>query len=103
VSPEDEEANAGAEQEDAMDVSYLAPLVSPTPASSSTSVVTASVSLPSISNLPPLPPSTVALNDEHNPTPEPEEEHTRAPSPVSREPSERWVHLPFSPSPLQTH
>ncbi|KAH0165785.1 hypothetical protein KCU67_g4577, partial [Aureobasidium melanogenum] len=101
VSPEDEEANAGAEQEDAMDVSYLASLVSPTPASSSTSVVTASASLPSISNLPPLPPSTVALNDEHNPTPEPEEEHTRAPSPI-RHPLRQnppTHHLPLPPPP----
>ncbi|KAH0373754.1 hypothetical protein KCU65_g158, partial [Aureobasidium melanogenum] len=96
MSPEDEDANAGAEDDDGMDVSYLALLVSPTPASSSTSEVTASASLPSISNLPPLPPSTVALNDERilTPEPEPEEQHTRAPTPLSREPSERWVHLP---------
>lgn len=107
VSPEDEEANAGAEDDNGMDVSYLAPLVSPTPASSSTSNVTASASLPSISNLPPLPPSTVALNDERNPTPEPEEDRTRAPTPLSREPSERWVNAPrlllLSSLPLTTN
>lgn len=105
VSPEDEAEH----ENDGMDVSYLAPLVSPTPASSSTSVVTASASLPSISNLPPLPPSTVALDgeteseEEPTRTPEPEEEHTRAPSPPSREPSERWVDLPFSLSFLSLH
>ncbi|KAG9847688.1 hypothetical protein KCU98_g5824, partial [Aureobasidium melanogenum] len=105
VSPEDEGANAGAEEEDAMDVSYLAPLVSPTPASSSTSDVTASASLPSISNLPPLPPSTVALHDEHNLAPDldSEEERTRAPSPLSREPSERWIRHPLRQNPPTHH
>ncbi|KAH0346284.1 hypothetical protein KCU83_g7437, partial [Aureobasidium melanogenum] len=103
VSPEDEESNAGAEAEaeDAMDVSYLAPLVSPTPASSSMSIITASASLPSISNLPPLPPSTVALNDERNPTYGPEEEYTRAPSPI-RHPLRQNPpnhHLPLPPPP----
>ncbi|KAH0258785.1 hypothetical protein KCU91_g15617, partial [Aureobasidium melanogenum] len=103
VSPGDEDTNAGAEDEDGMDVSYLAPLVSPTPASSSTSNVTASASLPSISNLPPLPPSTVALNDERIPTPEPEEDRTRAPTPLSREPSERWIRHPLRQNPPNHH
>ncbi|KAK6001336.1 hypothetical protein QM012_002667 [Aureobasidium pullulans] len=99
VSPEDEERNSGAEEDDVMDVSYLAPLVSPTPASSSTSISTASASLPSISNLPPLPPSTVALNEGHNPPPAPEEYHPRALTPLSREPSERWIRHPLRQNP----
>ncbi|KAI4724067.1 hypothetical protein E4T49_08195 [Aureobasidium sp. EXF-10728] len=107
-------------QDDDMDASYLAPLVSPTLDSSSPSIVTASASLPSISNLPPLPlstsnlpalpPSTVALDEERNPTPGPEVDLTRSPSPVAREQSERWIrhplrqnppthHLPFEPPP----
>lgn len=100
-----------AEEQDDMDASYLAPLVSPTLQSSSASIVTTSASLPSISNirplpfstsnLPPLPPSPVALEDvfnppattreDHDPPPNPREDHTRSPSPIPREPSERWV------------
>lgn len=106
VSPEGEGENTDAAEDDSMDVSHLAPLISPTPATSSTSLVTAPASLPSISNLPPLPPSTVALDRESNFAPEleeerirtsePEEDPNRASSPLSREPSERWVDLPFS-------
>ncbi|KAH0292777.1 hypothetical protein KCU62_g1799, partial [Aureobasidium sp. EXF-3399] len=107
------------EAEDGMVASYLAPLVSPTLHSSSSSITT-SASLPSISdlpplplstsNLPPLPPSPVALNEgpnlspapeeDHNPAPIPREGRTRTPtlrgshvrssSPLTREPSERW-------------
>jgi hypothetical protein len=105
-------AHGGAEEEDDMDAAYLAPLVSPTLHSSSSSILTASASLPSISNLPaplpslsnlpalppstsnlpPLPPSTEALEDEvYHSTPTPEGNRTRSPSLLTREPSERWV------------
>jgi hypothetical protein len=103
-----------AEENDDIDASYLAPLVSPTLHSSSSSIVTASASLPSISNLPApppslsnlpalppsiinlphLPPSTVALDEERSPTPALEDDRTRSPSLLTREPSERWVIFP---------
>lgn len=105
-------------EDDRMDASYLAPLVSPTLYSSSSSIITASASLPSISNLPPLPlsisnlpplpPSPVAQNEEHHPPPAPEENRTRSPSPLTREPSERWVssppffHHPFTNTQIDT-
>jgi hypothetical protein len=112
-----------AEENDDIDASYLAPLVSPTLHSSSSSIVTASASLPSISNLPapppslsnlpalppsisnlpPLPPSTVGLDEEHDPTPTPEDDRTRSPSPLTREPSERWVTSLFVPSASTSH
>jgi hypothetical protein len=102
----DSDNGGNAEEDDDMDASYLAPLVSPTLHSPSSSITTASASLPSISNLPPLPlstsnlpplpPSTVALDEENNPPPAPEEDHTRSPSPLTREPSERWVSFPLS-------
>jgi hypothetical protein len=95
-----------ADEDDDMDASYLAPLVSPTLHSPSSPVITASASLPSVSNLPPLPPSNsnlpplppspVALDGENNPPPTPEEDHSRSPSPLTREPSERWVSSPPS-------
>lgn len=114
------EHGGDAEDEDDMDASYLALLVSPTLRSSSPSIAASSASLPSISNLPPLslstsdlpplPPSPVALEDvfyssashrvDHNPLPTPREDLTRSPSPLTREPSERWVRfaLPLSSS-----
>ncbi|KAI4734067.1 hypothetical protein E4T50_15385 [Aureobasidium sp. EXF-12298] len=103
------EHRENAEENDDMDASYLAPLVSPTLQSSSSSI-TASASLPSISNLPPLPPSIanlpplppspVALDEEPLlPPPAPEEEVTRSPSPITREPSERWIRRPLLQNP----
>ncbi|KAI4835504.1 hypothetical protein E4T44_08521 [Aureobasidium sp. EXF-8845] len=96
-------------EDDDMDASYLAPLVSPTLHSPSSSITTASASLPSISNLPPLPPSTsdlpplppstVALDEDNNPAPTLEEDHTRSPSPLTREPSERWIRHPLRQNP----
>jgi hypothetical protein len=108
------EHQGNTEENDDMDASYLAPLVSPTLQSSSSSI-TASASLPSISNLPPLPPSIsnlpplppspIALDEEPLlPPPAPEGERIRSPSPLTREPSERWViFFPLHPSfPLLT-
>ncbi|KAI4836040.1 hypothetical protein E4T44_08492 [Aureobasidium sp. EXF-8845] len=105
----DSDNGENAEEDDDMDASYLAPLVSPTLHSPSSSITTASASLPSISNLPPLPlsasdlpplpPSTVALDEGNDSTPTPEEDHTRSPSPLTREPSERWIRHPLRQNP----
>lgn len=105
-----------AEEEDDMDVSYLAPLVSPNLQYSSASSITTSASLPSISNLPPLPlstsdlpplpPSPVALEyvfdpsatpeEDRNPSPTAREDLVRSPSPITRDISERWVRFSLS-------
>ncbi|KAI5258011.1 hypothetical protein E4T42_00735 [Aureobasidium subglaciale] len=80
-----EEGEHDREHDTGVDASYI----SPSRRSLDSVASSTSASLPSLSNLPPLPPSTLML----------EQVRVRTPSPIDRDLSERWIRHPLRQNP----